>query len=145
MREGFLAEHASIVALLNAVIGAVGAGDDARAAEAWRAFASGLLAHLDAEDGLLVSAPPQERGARILVHEHRFIRGCVSELERAAGRRALSRRALENLRDVLSAHLRNDDRFLYTWAEDGLGERLREAALAALGARLAAMSPPPAR
>ncbi|HVH46546.1 MAG TPA: hypothetical protein VM925_29595 [Labilithrix sp.] len=138
LRDRLLAEHAGIEFLLDEVIVAVEGG--ASAVVPWKRFSSALLAQIDAEDGHLVTALPDDRSARLLRHEHCYLRGRHSELGRAADRDELDAGALRDFRDVLRAHARNDDRLLYCWAETHLDERRRDIVFGALTDRLSTTS-----
>ena len=137
LRSGLLHEQTLLRASLDAVVDALEGGDARTITDAWMIFDSSLVAHLDAEDGQLISFVPHERSWRLLAHEHRHIRMRLDELRRALERQELRRGPLIDLRDVLHAHARNDDRLLYTWAEAELVDPHRAAVLLALEQRLA--------
>lgn len=140
LRERLLSEHTRLEALLERVIAATERRDDPSAAEAWHAFTGAVRAQIDAEDALLVSLLPHGRDARILSHEHRYLRGRLGELAEA-GFRDRRTGTLTDLRDILRAHARNDDRLLYRWAEEELDVAQRTAVLDAVAARLARLAP----
>lgn len=136
VRDGLLAEHLWIRGFLDDAIGAVSDGDDARAKIAWDAFAASLLSHLDGEDRLIARLPPEHaRTARLLAHEHRYLRLQVAELGRAVEDRTLRSDRLSDLRDILQAHAHNDERLLYRWAEENLDEGERQELIVALARR----------
>lgn len=137
LREGLLAEHAAVGALLDAVIASMRAYGKA-SEDAWSRFADAFEAHLDAEDALAADVP-YERGGRVILQEHRYLRACAKELGAAARQGQLGVDALELFRGVLRAHSRNDDRLLYAWAERELAEDARSAAVAAVTSRLRAL------
>lgn len=124
LRDRLLAEQTTLDALLDSVIASLAEPSaPSQAFAVWPNFVRGLVAQLDAEDEL-VSAMPYERGARVLVQEHGYIRIRLRELDGALRRGDLRRGTLETFREILRAHARNDDRLLYRWAEDALaGER----------------------
>jgi hypothetical protein len=136
IRESLRAEDARIEALLERAIAAASGGGEAGARLVWDGFAAALRARIDAEDAGIVSLLPYERSVRILSHEHRYLRGRLVELG-DDGARAGRPGVLEELRDILRAHARNDDQLLYRWAEDELDPEQRARTLEAISARLA--------
>lgn len=137
LSDALLAEHTKLETLLDDVIGGAEVLDDTRAVDAWKVFGRALLAQLDAEDRHLVAVLPDERSARILINEHRYVRSRLLELGRAVEEGTVELGALKNFRDVLRAHAKSDDRLLYRWAEAELDERQRDAILDELRTRLA--------
>lgn len=128
VRERLLEGHQRIDALLGAVLDANDRQSKEDANAAWRRFADALVDQLDAEDPL-VAALPYERGARVLVNEHRHLRERLADLENSVKRGEDVTRSLRSLRDVLRAHAQSDDRLLYRWMVQELSVE-RKAALA---------------
>ena len=126
-------EHARLESLLDRAVAALGEGDERERARAWGELESELLAHMDAEERLLLPLfhRVSPRGAAIVGQEHRHIRARLAEVGAsiAAGRpdRALARAFAAELR----AHARSEERLLYRWAEVDLGPAERESVLVA--------------
>jgi hypothetical protein len=134
LRAKLRAEHAMLAAMLEEAIEDL---EDATAT--WSRFVRTLKSQTAAEDRLL-GLLPDARSARVLVHEHRLLRGLVGDVEEALPGSDERARALVMLADVLRAHARNDDRLLYQWADRDLDPAEQRAALAAVSERLASSS-----
>lgn len=137
LRERLLAEHAAVGALLDAVMASMRAHGRA-SEETWSSFADALEAHLEAEDAL-AAMMPYDRGGRVIIQEHRYLRACARELGEAARQGVLGVDAIETFRGVLRAHSRNDERLLYEWVDRDLAEDVRNTAAIAVANRLRAL------
>lgn len=138
LRDSLLAEQTAIDGLLVEMVEAPAPVDAALQNARWIRFVGALVAQLDAEDEL-VAALPHERDVRVLILEHRYIRGRLAELGEAARRGELATSALKSFRDVLRAHTRNDDRLLYGWVDGGLAAERRKAVFEGLTTRIERM------
>lgn len=140
IREGLRAEHAMIDDLLGRVIAAGEPLDPAL----WQAFVAAVTAQMAAEEVELVSRLPYARNVRILNHEHRYVRNRVrelGELGEAAGDPAARLRALRDLRDILRAHAKNEEKLLHDWADRELDEERRAVVLEGVCERIARTPP----
>ena len=128
LREQLLSAHRDIEAQLSDLLTVADTADRARR---WTVFCATLLAHLALEEAHLFPALQRssERDARVLAHEHRHLRMRLAELGTA--------RALADARSFaaeLHAHATSEDRLLYRWAEDEMGDDERADLMSALAA-----------
>ena len=134
IRSNFLADHRRISTLLETLLAALAASDPPSASKAWKAFEAGLVAHLDAEEKLLIPAllVARERDTRVLVQEHRHIRARVTGLGGGLGLGIMSPSTLLDFMDEMRAHAKTEDRLLYQWGDVHLDDAGRAAAIDAL-------------
>jgi len=123
-RDRFLADHRRLEVLLERLIAAFEANDREDIARLWAELERGLCAHLHEEEtrffpGLLQTSG---RTARVLIQEHRHIRARLAELGVALDLHAVRLDVARAFIDELRAHARSEDRLLYPWADERIGE-----------------------
>jgi hypothetical protein len=101
IRSHFLADHLSAETRLDSLLAALAANDHSNSAQVWKGLASGLVAHLGAEEALLIPAllVARERDTRVLVQEHRHIRARLKDLGREMALVIVRPSSLRDFRD----------------------------------------------
>jgi hemerythrin-like domain-containing protein len=134
IREGFLADHRRLEALVEDLLSAFERDDRDAVARLWTALESGLLAHFEAEETHLLPEllRKSERDARVIIGEHRHLRSRLTELGVGIDLHLVRLEMARHFVDELRAHARNEDRLLYRWADEHLGEPEQRAMLEAL-------------
>jgi hypothetical protein len=130
----FLADHQNAETHLEPLLAALAANDHPNASEIWKGLESGLVAHLGAEESLLIPAllVARERDTRVLVQEHRHIRSRLKDLGRGLALGIMHPSALRDFMDEMRAHAKTEERLLYQWADVHLDDAGRTAAIDAL-------------
>jgi len=133
IRDHFLADHQRLEDLLERLLAAFEADNREDMTRLWSELESGLCAHLHAEETYLfpVVLRTSERTARVLFQEHRHIRARLAELGVALDLHAVRLDVARGFIDELRAHARNEDRLLYSCADDHIDELQRASILAA--------------
>jgi hypothetical protein len=134
IRSHFLADHQRVETLLEALLAALAANDLPNALQAWTGLESGLVAHLGAEETLLIPAllVARERDTRVLVQEHRHIRARLTGLGSGLALGIMRPSTLRDFVDEMRVHAKTEDRLLYQWADVHLDDAGRTAAIDAL-------------
>jgi Hemerythrin HHE cation binding domain len=135
IREGFLADHLRLEALVEEVLAAFEANDREGVARLWTALESGLLAHFDAEETHLIPellSSTSARDARVIIGEHRHLRARLAELGVGIDLHMVRVEMARDFVHELRAHARNEERLLYPWADEHLGENEQRSMLDAL-------------
>jgi hypothetical protein len=134
VRSHFLADHQSDETLLESLLAALAANDHPNASRIWKAFETGLVVHLEAEEKLLMPGllVARERDTRVLIQEHRHIRARVTGLGNGWVLGVMSPSTLRDFMDEMRAHAKTEDRLLYQWADVHLDDAGRAAAIGAL-------------
>ncbi len=109
--------HFAIEKLYGEVLVALESRETVRLLSLWETFEAALSAHFEGEEqtsiaDLLVARP---REARIILEEHRYLRGRLAELRSALP--ALPLGPARTFLDELRAHGDHEERVLYRWAE----------------------------
>jgi hemerythrin len=140
VRDLFLADHQRLAALLMKLIAAFEANDREDVASLWTELESGLLAHLEAEEAIMIPALVRTcaRDARVILEEHRHIRSRLAELGVAVDLHTIRVDTARDFIDELRAHAENEDRLMYRWVEAHFAEPERMSALSELASRLRA-------
>jgi hemerythrin-like domain-containing protein len=134
VRERLVQDHGRLERTLEQVLAAFEANDQDSVATSWAKFDTELLAHLDAEERFLI--PPlfqvNQRAARTILEEHRHIRTRLTELGAGVDLHIVRLGAARAFIEELRAHARHEDRLLYQWADEYVGEADRGLLLNAL-------------
>ena len=134
IRRHMMVDHAEISMLFDEVLAAFWCGDRDAAAEAFTRFEQRLVAHLAVEDELLLPAlrrtDPAEAAA--LAEDHRRIRARLSELDVGVDLHLVRANIVAELVEMLRAHARREDAWLYRWADEALAALDRKAILGRL-------------
>ncbi|MDB4998870.1 MAG: hypothetical protein JWM74_6302 [Myxococcaceae bacterium] len=111
----FPADHRRLEALVEQILSASEAGDAECVASSWGALKDGLLAHFDAEETHLIPdlLVTSERGARVIIGEHRHLRSRLTELGLAIELHVVKRALVSGFVHELRAHARSEERLLY--------------------------------
>jgi hemerythrin HHE cation binding domain-containing protein len=134
LRTHFLDDHQSAETRLESLLAALAANDHPNASHIWKGLESGLVAHLGAEETLLIPAllVARERDTRVLVQEHRHIRSRLKDLGRGLALGIMRPATLRDFLDEMRAHAKTEDRLLYQWADVHLDDEGRTRAIDAL-------------
>jgi hemerythrin superfamily protein len=141
IREAFLADHRRLEALVDQLLVAFEADDREAIAKLWTQVESGLLAHFEAEETHLIPEllRRSDRGARVIIGEHQHLRARLAELGVGVDLHLVRLEAARHFVDELRAHARNEDRLLYSWADDQLDDDAQLATIGALRGRAPAV------
>ena len=114
-------DHGSLESDFAEVVAAIESGIRARIENLWTAFEQTLLAHFELEERTMVAdlMEVRPRQARILLEEHRYLRGRLAQL--GATLPAVPVQSARTFLDELRAHGRHEDRVLYPWAASRRG------------------------
>jgi hemerythrin-like domain-containing protein len=138
IRGRFLDDHDRLEALFKELLAAFEANDNESIARLWTEFESGLLAHMEAEEAHLI--PCLQRvspvSARILTQEHGHIRTRLAELGVVVDLHSVWLDTARAFIDELRAHAKTEDRLLYQWADERLGDAEKASALRSFDGRL---------
>jgi hemerythrin-like domain-containing protein len=120
IRQHFLDDHRRLEGLMDRVLQACAGGDRQRLAILWDEFDAGLVAHLQAEETLMIPALRQfsERDARALVEEHKHIRERLAELDAAVDLQIVQLSTVKAFIDALQAHAAHEDALLYARSDE---------------------------
>jgi hypothetical protein len=129
IRDKLIADHARLEKLFRDVLERLALDDRDETRGAWRDFERAVLAHLDAEEKLVLpafaAAHPDE--ARALRVEHRRIRARLLELGVAVDLHCIRVSMASDFVAELRDHARREDALLYRWADENLAEAVRAA------------------
>jgi hypothetical protein len=114
VRARALAEHNRLASALDDVAAALVVNDGPSVARLWSELQSGLFSQLEEQDAWLVPKllRVHERGARVLIHEHRHLRARLADLDIAVRSHRATLDALRNFKSELRAHARTESRIL---------------------------------
>lgn len=130
----FMADHQQLENDLAQLVAELEVADVATKQALWARFADHAKAHLDAEDDHLLPALLRwnKHVARAFVEEHKLIRRRLTEIGSRLGTAKVRVKDLERFLDELRAHARAEERCLYEWADEHLGQATKDELLAAL-------------
>jgi len=134
IRDRLIADHRRLDELLKGMLSAVEADDRESIDATFTEFDSRLRTHLDAEERHLIPAflHAEPRAARALLEEHKHIRARLMELGAAIDLHTLRAENARAFAGELRAHASHEDRFLYKWADEHIGDAERTSLIAAL-------------
>jgi hemerythrin-like domain-containing protein len=139
IRDHFLADHQRLEETFVRLLVAFKADDRELVRSSWTEFEAGLLAHLEAEEKLLIPALARssERDARAIIEEHRHIRARVAELGVGVDLHIVNLDAARAFIDELRAHASHEESLMYRWGDEHLSASERQSLFSALvqGAR----------
>ncbi len=120
VRQELLKQHAVLEAALKNLNDVATSADPRPLQEAWSAFETGLLRHLELEESTIIplfaAAHPDD--AQRLLSEHDRIRDVVFELGLCCDLHAVRKTAVERLVKMLRAHAEREDSTLYRWVDE---------------------------
>ncbi len=115
-----LADHLELERRIEEVANAVEGADFPTIDDAWSELERVALAHLDAEEEVLlprfVHADPE--AAAVLLAEHRRIRAGLLNIGVAEQLHMIRKESVDELLDLMRAHREREEESLYAWAED---------------------------
>ena len=119
-----VSDHEHLEWSFQAIVNEAWRGDPADLGERWRAFERELLAHLDTEEEDLIRlfGEVQPLEARELMAEHQQIRVTATEMGIDLDLHCLRAARVQAFIDQLRAHAQREERLLYPWATQRLGE-----------------------
>jgi hemerythrin superfamily protein len=119
IRNLFLADHRRLDALLEQLIAAFEANDREDVQALWTLFDKGLLAHLEAEENVLIpslrSTNPTEADA--LLREHDHFRDRLAELGAGIDLHIVRLETARAFASELLKHADREDQILYRWTD----------------------------
>jgi hypothetical protein len=138
IRERLMADHRRLDALLDKTLAAVEANDREAIAEAFTEFEAGLRAHIKAEERFLIpvllSSDP--RAGRAIMADHRHIRSRLVELGAEIDLHTVRLSSAKAFAGELRAHASHEDKLLYRWADEHVGESERTSLFAELADKI---------
>jgi polyisoprenoid-binding protein YceI len=119
-----ISDHQHLEWSFEAIVKEAWRGDPADLSERWRNFERELLAHLDTEEEDLIRlfGEYQPLEARELMAEHQQIRVTATEMGIDLDLHCLRAARVQAFVDQLRAHAQREERLLYPWATQRLGE-----------------------
>ena len=113
------ADHQRLDRLFGELIDAVEGGNEPTIQETWSRFESGLLAHFDAEERLILPRLETDHAAEVrgILEEHDHIRRLIAELGVRADLHTLRKDVVDKLVAALRAHADREDRTIYPLAD----------------------------
>jgi polyisoprenoid-binding protein YceI len=137
VRQLLVSDHEHLEKSFEAIVKDAWRGDPAGLSERWRSFERELLAHLDTEEVDLIAVyggfEPLE--ARELLAEHQQIRVTATEMGIDLDLHCLRAARVQAFIDQLRAHAQREERLLYPWAMQQLGEAAAQRISRVLAAR----------
>jgi hemerythrin superfamily protein len=138
IRDRMIADHERLESLLQAVLEAFEANDRERVAATWSEFDKTLLAHMNVEEKYLVPLllKTKQRAAFAILREHGMIRDRLLELGAGVDLHIVKLDMVRTFIDELRAHARHEDRVLYSWADEHMGDAGRTSLAAIIDAAI---------
>lgn len=117
-------DHTELEQLFGRLEDAVEGADDPTIQRLWTEFERRLFAHLEGEERYLLPALALRHPAAVArIHrEHRQIRELVDDLGIRTDLHLLRKDAADALVETLRRHAAHEDRTLYAWAEEEIGD-----------------------
>lgn len=138
IREQLTADHARLAALFRDVLRRLALDDRDETREAWSDFERGLLAHLDAEERLVLPAfavdHPDE--ARAIRAEHDGFRARLLDLGVAVDLHHIRLEDATSFIRELTDHASRENALMYRWADKNLEAAVRTALIRGLLTRV---------
>jgi hemerythrin-like domain-containing protein len=130
-------DHERLENLFEKTLDAARAGVDTRTlGEIWTEFETGLVRHMDAEERLLFPLVHDETGeVDRLRDEHRRLRAQLEVLDVEVDLHLVRTPRIEAFVELLRRHAQEEDRGLYTWAEQRIDPEDRAALATWLASR----------
>jgi hemerythrin-like domain-containing protein len=129
IQERLTADHARLEASFGDVLRRIARDDRDETREAWNELERSLVAHLDAEEALLLPAfavaHPDE--AQTIAAEHEKIRARLLELGVAVDLHTLRLSDAIDFVHALRDHALHEDATLYRWADENVAAAVRNA------------------
>lgn len=128
VRQHLRQDHERLEWLLAAVQVAFEGDETESVASTWARFATELIAHIEAEERFLIPTlfRTNQREARALLEEHRYIRARLTELGAEVDLHIVRAHAVRAFIEELRAHARHEDSALYRWADECLEDADRQ-------------------
>jgi hemerythrin-like domain-containing protein len=122
VRELLNADHATLFRLFDDVLALLEKNDRDVTMRAWKLFESGLNAHLEAEETLILPAfhAADRSEANAILKDHLRFRKTLDELGIAVELHTLRADVAKIFIDDLKAHAEREDARMYLWAEKNL-------------------------